>query len=142
MLVRDVMNKNVMVVSPDAKVKEAVEILNKYRIGSLIVISQDKMLGILTERDILKLIEEGKNPETTLVSEIMTTEVHTIEPNDDVTNAAELMVEKKVKRLPVTTQEGALVGIITATDIMSSEPKFMEAISALLLVGKKKTMAG
>ena len=142
MLVRDAMNKRVVAIKPNATVREAAKIMTKYRIGSLLVMEDEKLVGIVTELDILwKVVAEGRNPETTLVNEIMSKEVVTIKPDQTLEDAAQLMVEKKIKKLPVV-EDDKVVGIITATDLISIQPKLIEALAKLLLFTEKKPIAG
>ena len=142
MLVKDAMNKRVIAIKPNTTVREAARIMTKYRIGSLLVMENEKLLGIVTELDILwKVVAENRNPETTLVNEIMSKEVITVKPNQTLEDAAQLMVEKKIKKLPVV-EDDKIVGIITATDLISIQPKLIEALAKLLLFRERKPIAG
>ena len=142
MLVKDIMNGKVLTSDLNSSVQEAVEAMNKYGVGSVIIVGENKaMKGIVTERDVLELIEQGKDPKKVLVKDIMTADVYYIKPEDDVIDAAQLMVEKHIKKLPVI-KGGALVGILTATDIVASEPLFMNQIGALFMMPKKQAAAG
>ena len=141
MIVQDIMNRNVLTTAPDSTVQEAVELMNKSGVGSVIVVEEEKgMRGILTERDVMKLIEKGKDPKKTLVKEIMTSDVYFVKPEDDIIDAAELMISKQIKKLPVI-KSGVLVGILTATDIVASEPKFMNQLGMLFMAQKGKQSA-
>ena len=133
MLVKDVMNKNVIVAKPDVTVREASKVMAKFHIGSLIIQSAGKIIGIMTERDVLQAVATGKDPETTLVEEIMSKNVITIEPDKKIEDAVELMIEHKIKKLPVVS-EGKLVGIITASDIIVVEPKLIASIANLISI--------
>jgi CBS domain-containing protein len=115
----------------------------KSNIGALLVTNGTKLVGIVTERDIIaKVMAEGKDPQTVKVCEIMTEEVIMVGPNQDIEDAADVMTEKKIKKLPVVSG-GQLVGIITATDIVAAEPAMLEKMSALLFFAKtKKPVAG
>jgi len=141
MIVQEIMNKNVVTIDKKSTVKEAVSILNKNRISCLIVVDNGKMKGIITERDVLVAIDEDKNLNKVAVGSIMTKDVYFVGPNTDITDAAELMVKNKIKKLPVI-YNGMLVGIVTATDLVAAEPKLMEQISNIMLLGKKQSMAG
>ena len=137
MIVQDIMNRTVLTTNPNSTVQEAVELMNKGSVGSVIVVDPAKgMRGIVTERDVMKLIEAGKDPKKTLVKDIMTTDVYFVKPQDDVVDAAQLMVEKHIKKLPVI-KSGVLVGILTATDIVGSEPTFMHQMGEIFLTVKK-----
>ena len=143
MQVKEVMSEEVHTVSPDFTVKKAAESMSKQKIGSLIVISEQKLEGIVTERDITsKIVSAGKDANKTKVKEIMTKELIFIEPDSDIDDAAKMMVDNKIKKLPVVYQN-RLIGIITAMDIVNAEPKITEQISSLVtFVKKKKFVAG
>ncbi|MBM3304309.1 MAG: CBS domain-containing protein, partial [Candidatus Aenigmarchaeota archaeon] len=102
MLVRDVMNKDVKTIEPDSTVQEAAAKMARYSIGSLIVIRGGSLQGIITERDIMsKAVAKALDPSETKVSDIMTKEVVMIAPERDVADAAEVMIERGIKKLPV-----------------------------------------
>lgn len=142
MLVKDAMNPKVIVAKHDATVKEAAKVMSKFRMGCLVILENDKLTGIVTERDVIsKVVAGGLDPEHTKISEIMTTNPITIEPDEDLEDACSLMVENNIKKLPVL--EGKrLVGIITATDVISIQPKLIESLAKLLLFKEKKPIAG
>jgi CBS domain-containing protein len=127
------MNKNVITVKPDFILKKAAEIMSNYHIGSLVVLESNKLVGILTERNILVAVAEGRNPELTTVEEVMTRKVITIEPSKTIEDAVALMKEHSIKKLPVVDND-KLVGIITASDIIVVEPKLIEGIAKLISV--------
>ncbi len=138
--VEDVMIKDVVTVDADTTVKKAVEIMNKHEIGCLVVMKGDKLVGILTERDILKrVLAESRNPEKTKVSEIMTTPVITASPTTDLEEAAKLMFEKNVKKLPVVS-EGKLVGLVTLTDLARFQPKIIRLLKRIMDENTPKRM--
>ena len=143
MLVRDVMRTDVKTIEPDANIQEAAEKMTRFRIGSLIVTEGTRLVGIITERDILmKIVAKAKDPAKTKVSDIMTKEVIMISPDKDLEEAALVMVEKKIKKLPVLLYD-KLIGIITATDICAAQPKLMEEISQILIIpGRRKIVGG
>jgi CBS domain-containing protein len=114
MKVNEVMNKAIAIDS-DLSLKKVAKIMSDRNIGSLIVLSKDKIKGIVTERDIMKNISNINKK----VSSIMSKSVITINHNETLDNAALIMAEHDIKRLPVTDGE-KLVGIITATDIVAN----------------------
>ncbi len=131
MLVRDVMRKNVVVGKPNVTIREASQVMGDMHIGSLVVREKDDIIGILTERDVLIAVAKGINPEETLVTEIMSKKVVTIESDKKLDEAVDVMVKNKIKKLPVV--EGKkLVGIITASDIVVVEPKLIANIASLM----------
>lgn len=133
MLVKDVMNPHAITTGPETTVKEAATLMYKNHIGSLIVVEKGKILGIITEGDILKTIARDLEVNVTLVQEVMTRDIVSIEPDKKIEDAVNLMTEKKIKKLPVI-EDGKLVGIITASDIIVVEPKLIENIANLISI--------
>ena len=117
MQIRKIMVKKVKTVPMDTKVQKAVKIMNKNRINCLVVTYDKRIAGILTERDLLeRVLEKGKYPKETDVSEIMTRQVLVGKPTMELVEASKFMFEKKVKKLPIM-EKNQLVGIVTLTDI-------------------------
>ena len=142
MMVKDVMVKDVKTIEKGSSIKEAAEKMTEMRIGSLIVTdSTGKMVGIVTESDILKVVASGKSI-SLVVDEVMTKQVYYVKPEDDIRDAADIMIKNKVKKLPVISGS-ALIGIVTMTDIGAAEPKLLDQLSQLMLFGQKqKFVAG
>ena len=142
MLVKEVMIKEVKTARPDTTVKEAAEVMNSHRIGPLVVVSPaGKIVGIMTERNVIELVATGRNSEETKVEEIMTKEVITIGPDATLEEAASLMTDKKVRKLPVI-DNGRLVGIITASDLVAHERELIEKVATLLTHSPFKGIGG
>lgn len=139
--VKDIMNREVKTIGPEETVQRAAEIMTKFGIGSIVVVSGDRMAGILTERDIMKLVAKEKNIDDIKVKTIMTNKVVFISPATDIYDAAEIMAKNKIKKLPVITGNN-LIGIVTATDLVAAEPKLLDAIGKLMLFKRKKFVAG
>jgi CBS domain-containing protein len=118
MKVKELM-KNAVAVSVETTLKEAAKIMASKRIGSLLITEKNKLAGIVTERDILKAVADDINTLNCKVSKIMSTKIISVEANDNIDDAANLMQENKIKRLPVL-RNGKLVGIITITDIIAN----------------------
>lgn len=143
MLVKEVMKRIVKTVRPEDTVKDAAKIMNELRIGSLVVVSgTGEVVGILTERDILTdVVATGKSADEVKISEIMTPNIVTITPDRTLEEAADIMTENKIKKLPVV-YEGRLVGIITATDLIAYEKDLIKKISVLLAASPMKSIGG
>jgi CBS domain-containing protein len=143
MIVKEVMNRNVKTVRPEDTVKDAAKIMNEHRIGSLVVVSgTGEVVGILTERDILAdVVATGKSADEVKISDIMTPNIVTITPDKTLEEAADVMTENKIKKLPVV-HEGRLVGIITATDLIAYEKDLIKKISVLLAASPMKSIGG
>ncbi len=131
-LVRDVMSKDVKVVRPDTLVKEVVATMNKFDIGSIVVLQSDRPVGIITERDILKrTVEPCLAPEALRAREVMSSPVTTINTTASIDEAARIMANKRIKRLLVM-DNGKLVGIITFTDIVTQVPNMLGILEELV----------
>jgi len=131
-LVRDIMSKDVKVVRPDSSVKEVVATMNKFNIGSIVVVQGVRPVGIISERDILRrVVEACLAPETLTARQVMTSPVVTIKETASIDEAAKLMARKKVKKLPVMNKE-ELVGIVTFTDIVAKVPTMLSILEELV----------
>ena len=128
------MVRNVITVQKDASVHEAVQLLNRHKIGCVVVVHSGEIVGIVTERDLLeRVLEKCKNPKKTYVSEVMTRHVITGTADMDTLEATRLMFKLKVKKLPIT-DGNRLVGIVTLTDIARAtnvDEKTIELIEQL-----------
>jgi len=131
-LVRDVMSKDVRVVRLDSSVKEVVATMNKFDIGSIVVVQGDRPVGIITERDILRrVVQPCLAPEILTARQVMTSPVVTIRETASIDEAAKLMSKKKVKKLPVMNKE-KLVGMLTLTDVVTKVPTMLSTLEELL----------
>ena len=131
-VVRDIMSKAIKVVRPDTLVKEVVATMNKFNIGSIIVVKGDRPVGIITERDVLRrIVEPCLAPETLRAREVMTSPVVSIDANVSINEAANTMTKKRIKRLLVVERE-KLVGILTFTDIVTQVPKMLSILEELV----------
>ncbi|MFQ6125295.1 MAG: CBS domain-containing protein [Candidatus Heimdallarchaeota archaeon] len=111
-----IMTKNVLTLPCDAPLIKATEIMFHKRIGSLPLMSNDNLVGIITERDLLAHIP--KISTEVAVRDIMTTQVHTASPQQTVFEAMELMEKVGFRRLPIITDDKGLVGIVCASDLL------------------------
>lgn len=131
-VVKDVMTKTVKVVKPDTLVKTVVATMNKFDIGSIVVVKGNRPVGIITERDILRrIVEPCLAPETLRAREVMTSPIITISSTASIDEASRIMARKKIKRLLVMENE-KLVGIITFTDIVTQVPKMLRILEELV----------
>ncbi len=132
LLVKDVMITDVVTVEPNVNVRRAVRAMNDFEIGCLIVVEAGRVVGILTERDVLKrVVDEGRNPDKTPVKEVMSKPPITINPDTDLEAAIELMFKHKIKKLPVV-ENGKLVGLVTFTDIVRAQPALIHTIKRFM----------
>jgi CBS domain-containing protein len=131
--VSDVMIKKVIAVNSETTVKDAVNTMNKFEIGCLIVLTNNKVDGIITERDILKrIVGDGKDAGKTKIKEIMSRPVWVIDPNADLETALHYMLKRKIKKLPVV-KRGTLVGLLTLTDVARFQPELLNKFKKLLV---------
>jgi len=136
-LVRDIMSKNVKTARPDSLISDVVAKMNKFRIGSVVVVQGRKPVGIITERDILrKVVEPGLDPRTVKARDIMSAPILIINEEVSVEEAASIMTRNSIKKLPVV-KNGNLVGIVTATDLVKSTPKIIDLVESLFRLGGK-----
>jgi CBS domain-containing protein len=104
-------------VAPDSTVQDAVRQMNRERVGALLVMVGDTIVGIFTERDLLsRVVAEDRSPAKTQVGEVMTTEIVAVRPSRTVGEAMQIVSEKRVRHLPVV-EDGRLLGIISAGDL-------------------------
>ena len=116
--VNDVMASNVVTVHDDATVGEAAALMAGRKCSCLVVVRGSDALGIVTERDLVrKVLAIGADPTKVLISDVMSTPLIQIDAGASVVEAAEKMSEYLVRRLVVVDRGGALVGLITASDI-------------------------
>jgi len=112
--------RNVRTVKPEDTVKKAVTVMNRHKIGSVVVANKGMVAGIITERDVLKrVVAVNKKPEGVRCRNIMSSPVKTIDAEKSVVDAIELMARYRIKKL-VVTKGREIAGIITATDILRS----------------------
>ena len=105
-------------VSPDTTVLEALKIMAEKNIGSVIVMRDSSFMGIITERDYSrKVVLKGKNSNDTKVSEVMSTDLPSVKPEDSIELCMELMTNNSIRYMPVF-DDGKLVGIISMSDVV------------------------
>lgn len=129
--VNDIMTRWVATADPERSVRDVARIMAKANTGSLIVIIKGKPAGIVTEGDISRAISAGANPDKTPVRKIMSKKLITVTSDKRVEEAAKLMAEKHIKKLPVL-EDGSLVGIVTQTDIVASTLDFVTSLKEMV----------
>ena len=118
MQIKDVMTSNVEVVHPDTTLQDAAKKMKDLDVGSLPVCDGQRLLGTVTDRDItVRAVAEGRNPTTTPVREVMTSGIVYCFEDQDVREAAKLMKEKQIRRLPILNRDKRLVGIVSLGDL-------------------------
>jgi len=131
MLVEEVMTRNVVRIDSKKTVFDACKKLSKNKVGSLVVMSNNILVGITTERDTIeKVILQSRDPKKTKVSEIMTPNIKTIHALAPLEKAAKVMKENNIKKLPVILNN-EIVGILTETDLTNTIQAFSEALEEM-----------
>ena len=111
---------NVYSITSGISVYDALKIMGEKNVGALLVIEDEQLLGIISERDYArKIILRGKTSHETLVSEIMTETVIVVAPDDNIEKCMELMSEKHIRHLPVV-KDDKVTGIISITDVVTA----------------------
>ena len=111
---------NVYSIISGVTVYDALKEMGEKNVGALLVMENDQLLGIISERDYArKIILKGKTSHDTLVKEIMTEKVISVSPEDNIEKCMELMSEKKVRHLPVIKDE-KVTGVISITDVVTA----------------------
>lgn len=124
MKISDIMTKNVAKLDVNDTVERAAELMKEYNVGSIPVCRSEKIVGIVTDRDItLRSVAEKQNIQKQTVSEIMTSNPVLGKPEMEVLDAARLMSERQVRRLPIV-EGNNLVGIVSLGDL-AVEPKLI-----------------
>ncbi|MBX9634664.1 MAG: CBS domain-containing protein [Magnetospirillum sp.] len=121
-LIREVIkHQTVVAMPPQTSVRDAAKEMSKRRIGAVVVVEDGKLAGIFTERDgLFRVLADGLDPETTLLAQVMTTNVTTITPDKSLLNALHLMQENSFRHLPVV-DGGAPKGMLSIRDALDFE---------------------
>ena len=133
---REIMSKNVRTATRDATIQDAAQMLKDGDIGILPIVESksDKLIGLVTDRDIVvRAVAEGKGVETS-VGEIMTTKLFTAKPDDFAFQAVRTMGDKQVRRVPIIDDAGVLQGIVSMADIaleMEDEREIAETLEEI-----------
>jgi CBS domain-containing protein len=118
MQLRNVMTREVEVIHPNATLEEAAEKMDALNVGPLPVCDGDRLVGMLTDRDIaVRATAAGRDPRTTRVREVMTAEAVYCFEDEDTNVAASVMEEKQIRRLVILNREKRLVGIVSLADL-------------------------
>ena len=113
MQLKAIMTPHVEVIAPEATIREAAEKMSHLDIGPLPVCEGERLVGMVTDRDItVRAVAEGRDPATTLVREVMTPDLIYGFEDQDVQDAAHLMEQYQIRRLPVLNRSQQLVGIV------------------------------
>ena len=125
----DIMSTDVQTLSPEDSLRRAAEQMQSLDVGALPVCSGSRLLGMLTDRDIIvRAVAQGLDPDEACVSDIMSDEVHTARPEDDSEAAMRLMGDRQIRRLPVVDDDRRLVGIVALADLALRQPGHIDPV--------------
>lgn len=118
MQLKEIMTKDVEVLHPEIPIQEAAEMMKELDIGSLPICDGRRLLGIVTDRDIaIRAVAEGQDPRSTQVGDIMSPGVVYCFEDQEVSEAARVMQDEQIRRLPILNRDKELVGIISLGDL-------------------------
>ena len=132
---RDIMNRKVITVKTSTTARQAARIMSQHAVGSLIVVSRGKPVGIVTERDFVNRLVGKSKGSSAKVTEFMSSPVETASPEIDIVTASKLMNERNIRRLPLV-EKGTLVGIVTSRDLHNYLFSHFDNLQKLVDVGK------
>jgi CBS domain-containing protein len=131
---REIMTKNVRTAAREASLREVGVMMRDGDMGAVPIVDGDRLVGIVTDRDIVvRAVSEGKDPDSP-VSDVMTSELFSVKPDDFVFEAVRLMGDKQVRRIPVANDDGSLAGIIAMADValeMEDEREIAETMEEI-----------
>jgi CBS domain-containing protein len=131
---REIMTGNVRTATREMTLREIAGLMRDGDMGAVPVVENEKLVGIVTDRDIVvRAIAEGRDSATP-ISDVMTTEIFSVKPDDYVFEAIRLMGDRQVRRVPVITETGELAGIIAMADIaleMEDEREIAETLEEI-----------
>src|SRR5580693_4981950 len=129
-LVKDILvhkGPNVLSIHPEATALEAAVLMNEHKVGALLVLDNDRIAGMFTERDILRrVVAEQRSPTRSRVAELMTTEVICCRPETTIAEARGAMKNRRIRHLPVVDDEDRLLGLISIGDLNAYEAHELE----------------
>ena len=116
--VQELMTRNPCSIDADKSVAYAAKMLRDEDVGLAPIVEGDRLVGTVTDRDIaIRVVAEGKDPESTKVKDIASINLVTVDPQQDLDEALRLMAQHQVRRLPVVEEDGRLIGVVAQADI-------------------------
>jgi CBS domain-containing protein len=116
--IRDLMTDKPCSIDADKSVAYAAKMMRDEDVGLAPIVEGDRLVGTLTDRDIaVRVVAEGRDPEATTAREVASTDVVTVDPDQDLDEALRLMARHQIRRLPVAEEDGRLVGIVAQADV-------------------------
>ena len=144
MKVSDIMTPAAVYDAPDDTLAEAAAKMWQQQTGSLLVLENNSLSGIVTERDVLRVVAEGHEPKAISLRDVMTKNPVTIGPNTTLHDAAQIMFDKWFRHLPVVDDAGDVQGIISLRDLLSlvkesmNEPEHLQTLTGHKLVRDRR----
>jgi CBS domain-containing protein len=121
-------HKEVISIAPHRPVFDALVVLAEYKIGALVILEGDKLVGIFSERDYAReIVLKGKSSKTTAISEVMSSNVLTVKPSDTVEQAMSIMSEKHIRHLPVL-EGNKVVGMLSIGDLVKETIDYQQRL--------------
>ena len=119
----EIMTANPSTVTPDTGLTEVARLMQQEDVGIIPVVgsggSGNNLLGVITDRDIaIRVVAEGRDPQSTRVSDVMSSGVRTAKETDDVEDVMDLMGREQLRRIPIVNERGDLVGIVAQADVV------------------------
>jgi CBS domain-containing protein len=116
--IREVMTSKVCSIDAEKPVAYAAKMMRDEDVGLAPIVEGDRLVGTLTDRDIaIRVVAEGKDPQSTKVQDVASTDLVTVDPQQDLDEALRLMAQHQVRRLPVVEEDGRLVGVVAQADV-------------------------
>jgi CBS domain-containing protein len=116
--IRELMTDNPFTIDAEKPVAYAAKMMRDEDVGLAPIVQGDRLVGTLTDRDIaIRVVAEGRDPESTTVREVASTDLVTIDPEQSLDEALRLMAQHQVRRLPVVEEDGRLVGVLAQADV-------------------------
>lgn len=139
MEVQTVMSKSVRSVDASEPISKAARIMGEADVGSLPVLDNGKLVGIVTDRDVAVGAVGNEVKVSNPVERVMTRDVQTCKPDADVEDVLEIMGDQQIRRMPVCDDEGSVVGIVSIGDLIRKDPDQQEVAEALSEICKPST---
>jgi CBS domain-containing protein len=116
--ITDVMSVNPCSIDADKPVAHAAKMMKDEDVGLAPIVEGNRLVGTLTDRDIVtRVVAEGRDPQSVTVREVASTQLVTIDPQEDLDEALRLMASNQIRRLPVVEEGGRLIGVVAQADI-------------------------
>jgi CBS domain-containing protein len=129
--IKDIMTDKVAYVNPQTPLVEVAQLMQKHDVGAVPVCEGQKVMGVVTDRDIVvRNVAHGKDPHSTPVRDVMTTDVRSISPEMSLNQAAEIMADQQIRRLPVIENDH-LVGMVSLGDLATKAKYDVELAQTL-----------